>query len=108
MSEKLKTLISNISGINIERIQDDSRIEEDLRIYGDDAVELLITYGKEFNVDVSRFMAADYFSGEGLDIIGAIKRAITGKPKPLKKELTINHLEKGIIAGRLDEDVINS
>jgi hypothetical protein len=32
----------------------------------------------------------------------------TGKSKPSRKILTVGHLEKGIIAGKLDEEVINS
>jgi hypothetical protein len=83
-------------------------VETELKITGDDAVEFLIAYGKCFNVDVSHFMAADYFDGEGDVILPAIIRAITGKKKPLKKNLTLGHLEKGILAGRLDEEVINS
>jgi hypothetical protein len=52
---------------------------EDLGIYGDDATDLLISYGKRFNVDVSKFMAADYFKGKGVDMIGNFTRLFTGK-----------------------------
>lgn len=86
----------------------DTTVKEELKITGDDAVDFLIAYGKKFNVDVSHFMAADYFDGEGDVILPAIIRSITGKKKPLKKILTLGHLEKGIIAGKLDEEVINS
>jgi hypothetical protein len=36
------------------------------------------------------------------------QRLITGKPSKIFKVLTVAHLEKGILAGKLDEEVINS
>lgn len=54
---------------------------------------------KPFSVDVTKFMAADYFKGDGIDILGLEKS---------KRTLTVGHLEKGILACRLDEEVINS
>jgi hypothetical protein len=47
-------------------------------------------------------MAADYFKPEGLDILGFFSKGIP------RKNLTVGHLEKAVIAGRLDEEVINS
>jgi hypothetical protein len=51
-------------------------------------------------------MAADYFADEGLDLIGFIVSLLIGKKKQYKM-LTVGHLEKGILAGRLDEEIIN-
>lgn len=113
MNEK-KILLTKISyfitkkyGPN-ETIDENSRIEEDLGITGDEAWEFLIEYGKSFNVDVSNFMAADYFKAEGFDFITPILEFLKLKKKIIKKTLTINDLIKGIIAGKLDEDVINT
>ena len=44
-------------------------VEKDLRITSDDAVEFLLAYAKKFDVDVSHFMAADYFLVGRLDEI---------------------------------------
>lgn len=82
----------------------DTRLEDDLGVYGDDAVELIIDYGKRFNVDVSNFMLADYFSAEGHDLFFGLFR----KNKKKRKMLNVGHLYKGIIDGRLNESVINS
>src|SRR4051812_48318497 len=82
------------------------RLEEDLDITGDDSVEFITAFGKEFNVDISKFMLADYFNGEGIDILSPIVKLITGKSKPAKKILTLGHLEKSVVAGKLDETVI--
>ena len=100
--EKFKELMQftiEQSCIDKEPITRETRLYDDLGIYGDDAVEFLIAFGKKFNVDVSKFMAADYFRGDGMDILGL--------EKP-KKSLTVGHLEKGIMAGKLTEEVINS
>ena len=79
----------------------ETRIEEDLGINGGDGVDFILAYGKHFKVDISNFMAADYFEPEGMNLI-------TPRTIPNKKTLTLGHLEKGVIAGRLDETVINS
>lgn len=106
---RVKQFTSKQQGLDEKDITEDACLEKDLGIYGDDATEYLIAFGKEFNVDVSQFMAADYFSPEGLDFIDSFIKFFTGKKKNKqpKKELTIWHLEKAVIAGRLDEDVIN-
>jgi hypothetical protein len=85
----------------------ETTIEKELGITGDDSDDFLIAFGKEFNVDVSQFRIGDYFSGEGDPILPAIIRLFTGKKKRQRKILTISHLEKAAIAGRLDENVIN-
>lgn len=85
----------------------ETRLEKDLKITGDDAVEFIVAFGREFNVDVSQFMAADYFGPEGDVILPAILNFLTGRRRPRRKILTIGHLEKAVFAGKLDEDVIN-
>ncbi len=91
-----------------KEIKRETSIEKGLKITGDDSDEFLIAFGKEFNVDVSQFPIGDYFGDEGDPILPAIIRMFTGKKKRQTKELTIGQLEKAVIAGRLDEEVINS
>lgn len=86
----------------------ETKLQEDLSIYGDDAVEFMIAYGKHFNVDVSKFMAAEYFSDEGGVKLPVAVKKLFKNGGASKKVLTIGHLEKGILAGRLDEEVIKS
>jgi hypothetical protein len=93
-------------GVHENEVTPCTRLYDDLGVYGDDASDLLIEYGKRFNVDVSKFMAADYFKGEGIDMIGGLIRLFSGKQSAGLKTLTVNDLEKGIVAGRLDEEVI--
>lgn len=105
--EKLKKFVVEERWENDFPLIASTTVERELKITGDDAVEFLIAYGKEFSVDVTYFMAADYFDGEGTDFLSPIVRAITGKKEQPKKILTLGHLAKGILAGRLDEEVIN-
>jgi hypothetical protein len=76
----------------------DTDIRKDLKIRGHDAVEFLLAYAKQFNVDLSNFMADEYIEDEGVNLI------FPGNKKPL----TLNHLEKGIIIGKLDRETIES
>lgn len=74
-------------------------LEKDLGITGDDSEDFLIAFAKEFNVDVSKFPVGDYFKDEGDPLFPSARRV---------KALTVGQLEKAILAGRLDEEVINS
>jgi acyl carrier protein len=107
--ESLQSFISEEAGIDENRITPNTRLYDDLNIYGDDAMELIMKYGKKFNVNLTKFMAADYFEGEGgPKFIDGIFRFFTGGVESNGlKVLTVYHLEKGIHAGRLDEEVIN-
>jgi acyl carrier protein len=96
----LKEFVIKQSAVDDEEITKETQIEDELGMTGDDAVEFMIAYGKTFNVDVTKFMAADYFGPE----VGILFRLF----KRSRKILTVGHLEKGILAGRLDEEIINS
>jgi acyl carrier protein len=85
-----------------------TKIEKDLRITGDDAVEFIFAFSKQFNVDVSNFMMTEYFEPEGDKLAGAIIRMFTGKKKAKNKELLLGDLERAVEAGKLDNTVIES
>jgi acyl carrier protein len=108
MNIELRDFLIRRLGVEEEEIMPQARIEEDLGVWGDDAVDLIIEFGKRFKVNVSNFMAADYFSPDGDRILPAIFRMLTGKKQKKHKALTIYHLDRAINEGRLDEDVINA
>jgi hypothetical protein len=81
-------------------------LQDDLGVYGDDAVDFLVAYGKRVNVDVSKFMAADYFSDEGFDLWSYVIDKLFGITEK-RKAFTVGHLYQGIIAGRLDDEIIS-
>lgn len=106
--KKIKEFTVKETGIKESKVTEDASLEKDLGISGDDAVDYIVAFSKKFNVDISNFMGADYISGEGIDIISPIIRLFTKKTEKIQKELTMRHLEKAVIAGRLDEEVISS
>ena len=102
VSKELIDFIRHECAIQLpEEIVADTGMQRELGVCGDDAVEFLVAYAKNFHVDVSHFMGADYFDGEGLYFLSLFK------VKRTKKELTVGHLQRGIDARRLDEQVIH-
>lgn len=83
-----------------------SDIEDDLLICGDDAIDFIMAYSKEYNVDVSKFMAADYISAEGGQLFGRLFGKPLDNEPARRKKLTIQNLLDGIHAGKLDESTI--
>lgn len=77
-------------------LKQDTQIEGDLGITGDDAVEFIIEFGKKFDVDISKFMADEYFEPEGCDFLSPILIFFKIKKKKEKKVLTIKDLEDAI------------
>ena len=88
-------------------LTEQTRVKEDLKINGDDADRFLIDFGKEFNVDITKFKIDEYFDDEGDPILPTLIRVIGGKKNKETKQLTLQDLERAVVAGRLDEEVIN-
>ena len=96
-------------GADENDITENTLLETDLNIYGDDAVEYLVAFGNEFNVDMSNFKAADYFSAEGgLKMFLGLGQLFGIKKDPRKRELKIKHLVRSVEMGKLDEEVIRA
>ncbi|AEV99380.1 hypothetical protein A4D02_34260 [Niastella koreensis] len=76
-------------------------LQKDLKIYGDDAAEIIIAFGKEFNVDISDFKLQEYFEPEGDAVIASIMRLFK-KKKMSYKPLTLGDLEYAVIKGKLE------
>lgn len=106
--QKIRTFIVKETGVKPSKITLDAELEDDLGISGDDTVDLLTAFSKEFNVDISRFRARDYIRPEGDSILPEIIRTFTGTKSAVRKGLRIEHLEKAAITGSLDEEVIKS
>lgn len=105
MESKIILFISENFGRDIQDIHLGSMIEKDLGIYGDDAVELILGFGKKFDVDVSKFKAAKYFSAEGDFILPPFLKFLMVNKKT-KDELTIKNLVDAVKYKKLDEEII--
>lgn len=98
----LALFIKDCTGVHDISISRDSLIEDDLSITGDDAADLILAFSKKYEVDISNFNFNEYFYDEPsiMDVINFNNKSV--------KPFTVGHLEKAILAGRLDESVINS
>ena len=81
-----------------KRITRETSIENDLGITGEEAAELLSCFSEKFKVDISKFDFKKYFNDEPNVFVES--RSVL--------PFTIGHLEKAMLAKRLDEEVINS
>jgi acyl carrier protein len=107
--DRLKKFSFEQTGWEYDGFNENTSLETNLIMYGDDAAEYILAFSKEFSVDISRFMFDEYFSPEGgLVPLPGLSWLLGIKKEPRQKELTIKHLMKAVEAGRLDEDVINS
>ena len=57
----LKLFVDKQGFLYVEELKETTLLECDLRITGDDAVEFILAFGQEFNVDVSKFKLDEYF-----------------------------------------------
>lgn len=104
---KLRSFMSDRLGIDESRIHEATGLQNDLNLYGDDAIDFILKFGKKFKVDVSEFLAADYFRGEGIDLLGGVMQLFKKQNEKPIKILRVSHLLKAIEVGKLNEDVIN-
>lgn len=106
MADKIENCFADLVVFVREQVREydmpitrETLIEDGLGITGDEAEELIVNLANRYNIDIVNFDFAKYFYDEP-----SVFNMQSGKVKPF----TIGHLEKAIIAGRLDEDIINS
>jgi hypothetical protein len=80
-------------------IERDTLIEDDLGVTGDEAYELLAAFSIRYNVDISGLNFEKYFYDEP-----GIFNLQNRKVEPF----AVGYLEKAMLTGRLDEEVIGS
>ncbi len=71
------------------------------------AKDFIRAFGRKFNIDVSEFIAVTQFETDGEVILPGMVRFITGRKKINFTSMKIGHLEKAVIAGRLDETILS-
>lgn len=77
----------------------ETRLLEDLRINGDDAVDFFLKFEKKFKLNLNDLDLSLYFDSEGFDLIGISKliRWTNLEKKTQRFPLTIGDLEKLIL-----------
>ena len=74
-------------------------IEDDLGVTGDEAAELISNFSKRYGVNIQDFIFEHYFYDEP---------GIFDFPNRTVKPFSVGGLEKAIITGRLDEEIIDN
>lgn len=77
---------------------DHLRLEEDLGIYGDDAVEFLLAIGDAYKLDLSEFEITLYFTQEGGNFLDLL---FFRKEKKQRLSPTLGELKEAIRTGKL-------
>lgn len=109
--QKIEHFIRQESGVSKRKtLTPDTCIVENLKIDGEDGVELVEKYGATFNVNLDSFNYHNYFYGDYFDPLGLsslilyIKRKIYKESPPTipkhKKPLTLKMLYNSAIEGR--------
>lgn len=101
--EKVKSFIVEIRGNYKINLDQETQLEKDLKITGDDASEFMEDFSMKFNVDISNLNLDEYFASEGT--FSLYKLIFSGR-KTGKKTMTIGDLVRGVMAGKLDDGSI--
>lgn len=80
----------------------ETTLRSELKLWGDDAVDFIISFGKEFNVDISTLDLNKYFPPEGDRILPTIFRLLSLKKKPEYFSITLGDLEESVKKGKLE------
>lgn len=93
---RVAALIAAQTGIRAEKISPQSRLDIDLRIDGDDLVELVDHLFEALHIAPGNFSYRDYGSAEGLNLLG------TGDENSLSatKPLTVMRFAQAALDGR--------
>ena len=94
----------DFSGTDDIEYNENTDIEKDVGITGDDAADYLVEFGKRYNVDLSNFNFDDHFDPEGYAPPGSIMSTFLlfeCKNNNDKKPLTIGDLLNAIAKGKL-------
>ena len=80
----------------------ETELLSDLGIDGDDAVEFLEDFSKEFSVDVSQLVFDKYFNQESLDSVNLISSIFSKKKRKMLLPITLGMLEECSKKGQWD------
>ena len=100
MNSRLRTFVQEMNLIEPEDISEETRVEKDLGMTGDDAIEFINEFSQNFKVDISEFDFPKYFGSEGIDL-GEMFSRLLGKKRSNRAELTLLDLERAIDKGKL-------
>ena len=95
-----RAIIAAQVGINVEKISSASRLEEDLRISGDDLVELVDVLFEKLSIAPGDFSYLRHGNAEGFGLFGGITDALFGRVAAERIPLRVSMFVSAAIAGR--------
>ena len=98
---EIQSFISKYWSIPISKLNSNAKLEDDLDIIGDDAVEFFNKFAIEFKVDLSDLDLKKYFESEGVGLLNF--SWFFGKRRKIKRsehEITIADLENVLKNGK--------
>jgi hypothetical protein len=85
-------LIHRQTGIGVDQMRANTDLVINRTVSGDDAVELIECFAKEFDVDMSHYVHDEYFGPEGGDPFSILFYAIVNIWRPLYRPLRVEDL----------------
>lgn len=62
---QIRLLVAEKTGAPLERVREDTRLHENLKLYGDDIADLILSYRDHFGVDISNYRWYHHTGPEG-------------------------------------------
>ena len=72
LEESVIEFVAAFTGFAAERIHLHTTLYGDLGVAGDDGLDLIQAYGKQFEVDLTEFQSARHFGSEGVSILAPL------------------------------------
>lgn len=96
--ERVLSVLARRSGLERSRISDDSRLVQDLKLDGDDAIDALLEISKQCEMDIAGFDSSLYFRPEP-NLLSIFR----SKSAP-QREMTVGQLVAAARQGRLTSE----
>ncbi|WP_086643968.1 DUF1493 family protein [Acetobacter sp. DsW_063] len=105
LSEVLSFVSEQVPGPKPRELTEATALRGDLRMYNDDAGDLMRRYFERFRVKDDGFCLGEYFPEEGEGVIGALLFGLLNRkrPKAEPKPLTVGMLAQSASTGVWDD-----
>lgn len=100
--EKVFAILERRCGLGRDQISKESRLVQDLKLDGDDAIDTLLEVSKACSMDISSFDSSEYFRSE-LSLLSVFRKLIATRAphQEAKKAITVGQLIEAARRGRL-------
>lgn len=99
ISDALRQFVAEELKIAPEKLKEDDRLQHDLGLDGNDAAQFIERFAARFDVDMTRFVFADYFGKEAFGCVPLWIFWIVIPPlRPKVRPVTLADLQKSVRA----------